>query len=113
MGWQIRREFPQSFAQLPDGPGGIASLHVDKGDRDVNKRLQKEPPRPMLRSPFLFKNFMALNPPGTIQRYKTASIGPITSETLRMHGIEPTVEATPHTTEGVIDAILAYHHTQS
>lgn len=59
------------------------------------------------------KNFMALNPPGTIQRYKTASIGPITSETLRMHGIEPTVEATPHTTEGVIDAILAYHHTQS
>lgn len=59
------------------------------------------------------ENFIALNPPGTIQRYKTASIGPITSETLRMHGIEPTVEATPHTTEGVIDAILAYHHPQS
>lgn len=59
------------------------------------------------------KNFIALNPPGTIGRYKTASIGPITSETLRMHGIEPTVEAKPHTTEGVIDAILGYHHPQS
>ena len=59
------------------------------------------------------KNFIALNSPGTIGRYKTASIGPITSETLRMHGIEPTVEAKPHTTEGVIDAILGYHHPQS
>lgn len=58
------------------------------------------------------KNFIALNKPGTIQRYKTASIGPITSETLRMHGIEPTVEAAPHTTEGVIDAILNHHHSK-
>ena len=58
------------------------------------------------------KNFIALNEPGTIRRYKTASIGPITTETLRMHGVEPTVEATPHTTEGVIDAILRYHHPQ-
>ncbi len=58
------------------------------------------------------KNFIALNDPDTIRRYKTASIGPITTETLRMHGVEPTVEATPHTTEGVIDAILRYHHPQ-
>ena len=58
------------------------------------------------------KNFLALNPAGAIARYKTASIGPITTETLRMHGIEPTVEANPHTTEGVIDAILRYHHPQ-
>lgn len=59
------------------------------------------------------KNFLALNEAGAIARYKTASIGPITTETLRMHGIEPTVEATPHTTEGVINAILRYHHPQS
>ncbi len=58
------------------------------------------------------KNFIALNEPGAIARYKTASIGPITTETLRMHGVEPTVEAAPHTTEGVIDAILRYHHPQ-
>lgn len=57
------------------------------------------------------KNFLALNEPGTIQNYRTASIGPITSETLRMHGVEPTVEAKPHTTEGLIDAILRHHHS--
>ncbi|MBM3761083.1 MAG: uroporphyrinogen-III C-methyltransferase [Acidobacteria bacterium] len=58
------------------------------------------------------KNFIALNEPNTISRYKTASIGPITSETLRLHGIEPTVEANPHTTQGLIDAILKHHCPQ-
>jgi len=57
------------------------------------------------------KNFIALNEPATIHKYKTASIGPITSETMRMHGVEPTVEASPHTTEGVIDAILRHHNS--
>jgi len=55
------------------------------------------------------KNFIALNEPGAIHRYKTASIGPITTETLKMHGVEPTIEAKPHTTEGMIDAILRHH----
>jgi uroporphyrinogen III methyltransferase/synthase len=36
---------------------------------------------------------------------KIASIGPITSATLREHGIEPTVEAQPHTISGLIEAI--------
>jgi uroporphyrinogen III methyltransferase/synthase len=57
------------------------------------------------------KNFLALNAPGAIHNFKTASIGPITSETMRMHGVEPTVEANPHTTKGMIDAILRHHHT--
>jgi len=39
-------------------------------------------------------------------RAKTASIGPITSATLRKHGLEPTVEANAFTTRGIIDAIL-------
>jgi uroporphyrinogen III methyltransferase/synthase len=56
-------------------------------------------------------NFIALNAPGTIHQYKTASIGPVTSETLRRHGVEPTVEAKPHTTEGLIDAILKHHNS--
>jgi len=56
------------------------------------------------------KNFLALNQAGSLQAYKTASIGPITSETLRMHGYEPTVEANPHTTEGLVDALLNHHN---
>lgn len=35
----------------------------------------------------------------------TASIGPRTSETLREYGVEPTIEASEHTVEGMIKAI--------
>ncbi len=56
------------------------------------------------------KNFLALNEPGALAHYRIASIGPITSETLRKHGYEPTVEANPHTTEGIVHAIAAHHH---
>lgn len=38
----------------------------------------------------------------------TASIGPITSQTLREHGIEPSVEADEHTIEGLTAAIAKY-----
>ncbi len=41
--------------------------------------------------------------PGT----RIVSIGPVTSETLREHGLEPHVEAADHDVEGVIDALLA------
>jgi uroporphyrinogen III methyltransferase/synthase len=59
------------------------------------------------------KNFLALAGPEPLQQSKLASIGPITSETLRKHGFEPTLEATPHTTEGIVDAILQHHNSQS
>jgi uroporphyrinogen III methyltransferase/synthase len=38
---------------------------------------------------------------------RIVSIGPITSETLREHGLEPHVEAQSHDVDGVIDALLA------
>jgi uroporphyrinogen III methyltransferase/synthase len=38
---------------------------------------------------------------------RVVSIGPITSETLREHGIEPHVEAERHDVEGVLDALVA------
>ena len=37
-----------------------------------------------------------------------ASIGPITSETARGHGLEVDVEATEHTIAGLIDALVAH-----
>lgn len=55
------------------------------------------------------KNFLALNPPEAIHRYRIASIGPITTQTLLLHGVQPSVEAKPHTTTGIIDAILQQH----
>ena len=37
----------------------------------------------------------------------TASIGPITSQTLRAHGISPTIEAAEHTVQGLVTAIVS------
>jgi len=39
-------------------------------------------------------------------RARIASIGPTTSATLREAGLEPTVEADPHTIPGLVEAIL-------
>ncbi len=49
------------------------------------------------------KNYLALA--GKPQA-RLASIGPITSETLRMHGLEPAVEAKEYTVEGLVEGIL-------
>jgi uroporphyrinogen III methyltransferase/synthase len=38
---------------------------------------------------------------------RLASIGPITSEALRTHGLEPDVEAIEHTPAGLVDALVA------
>ncbi|MDE3199071.1 MAG: uroporphyrinogen-III C-methyltransferase [Acidobacteriota bacterium] len=38
---------------------------------------------------------------------KTASIGPVTSATLRKHGLNPNVEARNFTTQGIVEAILS------
>ncbi len=38
---------------------------------------------------------------------RVVSIGPITSETLREHGVEPDIEADPYDVEGMIGALLA------
>ena len=38
---------------------------------------------------------------------RLVSIGPITSEALREHGLEPDVEATEHTPDGLVAALLA------
>jgi uroporphyrinogen III methyltransferase / synthase len=37
---------------------------------------------------------------------RAVSIGPITSEALRGHGVEPLVEADPHDVEGLVEAVL-------
>jgi uroporphyrinogen III methyltransferase / synthase len=44
---------------------------------------------------------------GLSPRTRVVSIGPITSETLREHGLEPDVEADPYDVEGMIAAVLA------
>jgi uroporphyrinogen III methyltransferase/synthase len=43
-----------------------------------------------------------------IRKMKVASIGPVTSATARELGLEVSVEASPYTSEGLVDAILAW-----
>ena len=43
--------------------------------------------------------------PSITVNFKVASIGPLTSKTLRDNGIEPVVEAKPYSLEGLLDAI--------
>jgi len=59
------------------------------------------------------ENFFALFPEQERQNItetlQAASIGPMTSRTLREHGVEPVIEADVHTIPGLIDAILKYY----
>jgi uroporphyrinogen III methyltransferase/synthase len=50
-------------------------------------------------------NFIAAAGREALNQIKVASIGPITSATLRAHGIEPTVQAQPHSIGGLVEAI--------
>jgi uroporphyrinogen III methyltransferase / synthase len=52
------------------------------------------------------KNFLALAGKGALDGVQVASIGPVTSETCRAHGVEVAVEAEPHTIDGLVMAIL-------
>jgi uroporphyrinogen III methyltransferase/synthase len=45
--------------------------------------------------------------PGLSPETRVVSIGPVTSETLREHGLEPHLEAQDHDVDGVIQALLA------
>ncbi len=57
-------------------------------------------------------NFMSLIDPvdrDLMKRLITASIGPITSDTLRSFGREPDIEAAEYTIQGLVDALLNYY----
>jgi uroporphyrinogen III methyltransferase/synthase len=55
------------------------------------------------------ENFLALvDTPEVLRAIKLASIGPVTSQTLRKHGHAPTVEAQTHTIDALADAMATY-----
>ncbi len=52
------------------------------------------------------RNFIAMAGADALRGVKIASIGPITSSTVREHGLDVCVEANPHTTSGLVEAIV-------
>src|SRR3954453_2419917 len=53
------------------------------------------------------RHLLAAAGPQALDRPRLASIGPATSTELRAHGLEPDVEADPHTPDGLVAALLA------
>jgi uroporphyrinogen III methyltransferase/synthase len=52
------------------------------------------------------KNFLAVARRELLQGIRIASIGPVTTETARAHGLEVEVEASPYTMDGLVSAII-------
>ncbi|MBL8221753.1 MAG: uroporphyrinogen-III synthase, partial [Bryobacterales bacterium] len=52
------------------------------------------------------KNFLAIAGPKVLEGVNIASIGPVTSDTARMHGLHVAVEARQHTMDGLLHALL-------
>lgn len=55
------------------------------------------------------KNFLALAGREALSGVRIASIGPVTSDTARRHGLDVAIEAPEHTIDGLIAAILSAH----
>jgi uroporphyrinogen-III synthase len=51
-------------------------------------------------------NLLAVAGGEALEGVKLASIGPVTSEVARKHGLSVAVEASPYTVEGLIEAIV-------
>lgn len=82
----------------------IAPAHLADRARAV---LDRKPQWITFTSSSTVTNFIAAAGREALAGMKIASIGPITSATLREHDIEPTVEAQPHTIGGLVEAISA------
>ena len=52
------------------------------------------------------KNLLAVMDRSKLEGVRLASIGPVTSDTMRKHGLTVHCEAEPHTIEGLVDAMM-------
>jgi hypothetical protein len=68
---------------------------------DAREILARKPHWITFTSSSTVQNFIAAAGREALEQVKIASIGPITSATLREHGIEPHAEAAPHTVAGL------------
>ena len=75
--------------------------------RDVPWPADLHPDWVLFTSSSTVENFVALLGPERLQGASIGSIGPITSATARRLDLEVTVEASPHTIQGLIDALCA------
>lgn len=88
---------------------------VPKSSRDRLRQVLRDPRRRpdviTFTSSSTARNFVSLmggrNPARQLRGIALASIGPVTSSTLKELGLEPAVEASPYTMAGLVQAIIA------
>ena len=73
---------------------------------DITTQFSRRPDWITFTSSSTVNNFIQLMGKEALAGVKIASIGPITSATLREHGLAVTAEANPHTIDGLLQAIL-------
>jgi len=59
------------------------------------------------------RNLLAITGAELLRGVRLASIGPVTTATLREFGLEPAVEARHYTTDGLLEAMIAYERQQA
>lgn len=80
-------------------PPGAAEL--------VGEVFSRQPDWITFTSSSTVKNFLAIAGAEALSGVRIASIGPVTSQTARMHGLKVTVEAREHTMDGLLRAIVS------
>jgi uroporphyrinogen III methyltransferase / synthase len=87
----------EAYRTVP--PAGLAERAIEI--------LRKKPDWITFTSSSTVTNLIELIGPAALSGTKAASIGPVTSATLRNYSIEPRVQATEYTVAGLVDAILS------
>jgi uroporphyrinogen III methyltransferase/synthase len=78
----------------------------EAGEDTIAEAFERKPDWITFTSSSTVKNFLALAGRERLDGVRVASIGPVTSDTARKHGIPVTVEAAEHTMDGLVEAIL-------
>lgn len=95
-----------------------AQVNVVEAYRNVIPAEAADQARTVLREPFpdwvtfasssAAENLVKLAGCNALSRVKIATIGPITSGTVRAHGLTVAAEASPHTVTGLIEAVASF-----
>ncbi|MBV8831736.1 MAG: uroporphyrinogen-III synthase [Acidobacteriaceae bacterium] len=82
----------------------------ENASADATKVFADSPPPDWLTfaSSSAFENLLSVVRQDFLRKSKIASIGPVTSRTVREHGLTVTAEADPHTVPALVEAIVQY-----
>jgi uroporphyrinogen III methyltransferase/synthase len=85
------------------------SVDVEEGDPDVARSLASDEIHWIAITSGATARSLVQLYGDALRHARVASIGPIASAALRELGLDPAAEASPHTTDGLVDAILRSH----